>query len=245
MNIMDMHEHRGGHEHHDGHEHNGRHLESGRSCGTIDQTEKEKASVKAEIDKWLATNKDKSLAPVEIETIIHVVHPNNLTANEVHGNEQAQVDVLNYAFRTTRFSFKLVEVQVHNNNNWWNDGSSMRPSTRSGSYATLNVWFNTAGGYLGYATFPSFNSGDKYDGVVCLHSSGPEGTESNYNEGDTLVHEVGHWMHLDHTFAGYSCSGSGDQVADTPAEADYTSGCPAPNTVDTCPNSPGFDSTSN
>jgi hypothetical protein len=48
---------------------------------------------------------------------------------------------------------------------------------------------------------------------------------------------VGHYLGLFHTFEG-GCLGSGDFVADTPAEATPTSGCPLGK--DTCA-SPGLD----
>ena len=43
--------------------------------------------------------------------------------------------------------------------------------------------------------------------------------------GDTLVHEVGHWLMLHHTFNS-GCSASGDFVADTPKEATPAFNCP-------------------
>lgn len=46
-------------------------------------------------------------------------------------------------------------------------------------------------------------------------------------------------MGLLHTFQGYSCTGTGDLIADTPVQIDATRGCPVG--LDTCPDQPGLD----
>ena len=78
------------------------------------------------------------------------------------------------------------------------------------------------------------------DGIVFSWETVPGASTTfagQYDLGETLTHEAGHWLNLEHTFFG-GCNKTGDFVDDTPAQKSPTSGCPAGK--DTC-KAPGLD----
>ncbi len=137
----------------------------------------------------------------------------------------------------TPFTFQLAGVTTTDNTDWYQarygsaEESATRNALRAGDATALNVYSgeprnNSGSLLLGYATFPDeYASNPVRDGVFILNTSVPGGASAGYNEGDTLTHEVGHWLGLYHTFQG-GCQG-GDLVSDTPAQRSPTSGCPS------------------
>jgi len=150
----------------------------------------------------------------------------------------AQFAVMQDNFAPSGFIFNYKGTDWTINPDWAVDGAEleMKKALRKGTYRTLNVYFQKEiGGNLGYCYLPGPivpGSDDFYlDGCSILYSSVPGGSATNYDEGKTVTHEVGHWFGLYHTFEG-GCDG-GDEVADTPAQASPTSGCPIGR--DSCP----------
>jgi len=214
-------------------------------CGTSSPSEEEMALTSKAIERWANNHNETRKQVYNIPVYWHTI------TSEGQGDiTKAIIDesisILNEAF-SPDFSFNLADNDVTNNPQYWgitigSDGEGdMKKTLRKGDCEALNVYStNLDGGLLGWATFPDtckFNTNyQEYDGVVILYSSNPGGTSIPYNEGDTLTHEVGHWLGLYHTFQG-GCSG-GDDVDDTPAVARPNFGC-AP--INSCIDNQGDD----
>jgi len=216
-----------------------------RTCGVRDLTAEEFATAETERETVL---KSMQLEGVEltaggsIGVYVHVITNSTGGGNIPDAQITNQINVLNAAYAPGGWKFVLKAKDITANDSWY----TMQPGTvaetnaknalRKGTAADLNLYTaNIGGGLLGWATFPKdYAKSPKMDGVVVLYSSLPGGSATNYNEGDTGTHEVGHWMGLYHTFQG-GCSeiNGGDGVSDTPAEKQANYGCP-PDTTDTC-----------
>ena len=118
----------------------------------------------------------------------------------------------------------------------------MKRALKQGGDSALDIYSTSGGALLGYAYLPEItNTAQAYlDGIVIDWRTMP-GVSTEYagvaDEGDTLTHEAGHWLNLEHTFFG-QCNKSGDFVADTPAEKSAAFGCQVGR--DTC-SAPGLD----
>jgi hypothetical protein len=221
-----------------------------RGCGTANLTELEVDLIElfANFERLRLGRRPAAIATIPVA--FHVVYIDQgfgftfglLSQADV----QNQIDALNAAFAPSGISFTLAQTSFTNNQEWFLHAPgtvaerNMKLALGADSSKFLNIYSTgaTFTGLLGYATFPwNRRRAPELDGVVISYDSIPGGTFP-YDEGDTAVHEVGHWCGLYHTFQG-GCSRRNDVVADTPAEAQPFFGCSFLQ-PDTCP-APGLD----
>jgi Pregnancy-associated plasma protein-A len=187
-------------------------------------------------------------APVIVPVAFHVIRK-DLTpegGNVPLSQIKDQMKVLNASYggatrgARTGFTFDLVSVDRTTSAHWFHmtgngKDKAMKTALKVGGPETLNIYSTDLGNtLLGYAYLAQDAAAvGVLDGVVVHYGSlpgGPFGTQ--YSEGDTATHEVGHWFNLLHTFQG-GCTDPGDFVDDTPAEASPAFACPVGR--DTCP----------
>lgn len=183
---------------------------------------------------------------VEIPVAFHVVYAGR--KGRVSDQQiRVQIENLNTAFRNTPFTFRLVRVDRTNNKSWYNDCAhstrnekNMKRRLAFDPKDTMNIYscktssYPAKSGVIGYAYFPFMYPESSYMHGPVLHTATLPGSGDARVGiyGMTLVHEVGHYLGVYHTFQG-GCTGDGDYVADTPAQASPTNACTLD--MDTCP----------
>lgn len=206
-------------------------------------------------------------APFVIDVVVHVITNSSGTQGVISdAMVQTGIDILNEDFQamagTNGENGNIAEIQFRlapldplgnpttgitnsANNTWFNDGGSYYNSLNWDPNRYMNVYTNTAGGFLGYVPdLPQGGGlvGSAADRVVVLWSSygrnAPIGPP--YDQGRTLTHEVGHYLGLWHTFDNgcgtSSCYTTGDYLCDTNKESSPTFDCPVGRT--TCSGTP-------
>jgi hypothetical protein len=256
------------HSHHDGHHYLRRGLAGGEDefvpCGTRHPSSEEKKAVAEVMKKWRGIAADQADGVggfQQVDTWVHIIRDGD-RGNLGQGNINQMLQHLNDSFGGTGFSFTLRGTTNTDSASWyWADENSnaqleMKQALRKGGASTLNLYVKEFRYNLGgYATLP-YSGSDKNenDGVVISSITLPGSSAVGNNEGDTAVHEVGHWLGLEHVFSdGFGrfgffrrligCFSDADGVDDTPRSSTPTRGCPR--TKNSCLLWPGSDPINN
>jgi Pregnancy-associated plasma protein-A len=216
-------------------------------------------AMEADLRQQIAANPrlaqtDRAAKRIRIDVAVHSIKKRKKGTGVGPKKIRQMIRITNNAFRgaqsgpayNTRFRFRLVSIDHTVNRKWYNVGygtkaeRNMKRALHKGGAKTLNIYLaKLGGGLLGWATFPQwYENRPKLDGVVITIDSLRGGSAAPYNKGDTVPHEVGHWLGLYHTFQG-GCGPLGDRVTDTPAEQSPEFECTAGR--DTCPGKDGLD----
>jgi hypothetical protein len=142
--------------------------------------------------------------------------------------------VLNDAYRSAGLHFNVAEISRYPGSEYFAGGCF--PTTEQGIRMKAELAVDPARFVniytcklqlpfiAGYATLPNeFPEGDHQHGIIVDYATLP-GSAAPLDMGHTLVHELGHYFGLFHTFQG-GCAEPGDEIADTPAEASAAFGC--------------------
>ena len=198
---------------------------------------------------------------VEVPVYANIIKGRHVRDRRGHSRErvsiaeiQESIAILNEAFaggqsatnHAVGLHFNLVDIRFKKRDRWFHavpDSAAdirMRRALHRGGRDALNLYFTRPrDDTLGSSAFPwDYKVHPRRDGITIGAGTVPGGNTKNYNLGDTLVHEVGHWVGLFHTFE-FGCDAENDMVADTPQEADPGFGCPEG--ADTCADDPGAD----
>lgn len=204
---------------------------------------------------------------ITVHTYVHVIYREDFVGWINRRTIEKQINILNNAFRgkvsgthssynecfnlftygdTVRspFRFVLEDINYIEDNEAFDLTSDhswhVRSDEHNGHCADLNIFTGGGMSTLGVSSFPDecFDHPEA-DNILIHYKSFPDMGQAKYDEGDTLVHELGHWFGLFHTFQG-QCDGFGDDIPevgdgvdDTAPEAEPAYDCPVGR--DTCP----------
>ena len=165
---------------------------------------------------------------------------------------------LNQGYQETPFRFYIHQVEYTDNAEWYErcglnsaNETAMKQRLAVDPEHVLNLYIckpeggTVPSGTVGYGYYPWKSPEKLYMHGVVLHPRAlpMEGAIPERNRGMTLVHEVGHYLGLYHTFDGGCGDVDGDFVDDTPPQGGPTMKCNMG--YDSCPGATGADDVAN
>ncbi len=174
------------------------------------------------------------VSPAMVASQIEVLNEDYLAMLGTPGAPGTDVQVEFYLATEDPNGNPTTGITYSTNTTWYNDGGSYWNTLAWDPNRYLNIYTNSAGGYLGYVPFlpQQGGVGSSADRVVCYWASfGRNSPNPPYHMGRTATHEVGHYLGLFHTFQGGCATGScytgGDRICDTNNEQSPRFGCPS------------------
>eukprot|EP00039_Didymoeca_costata_P010142 m.136017 g.136017 ORF g.136017 m.136017 type:complete len:957 (+) comp14721_c0_seq3:106-2976(+) len=228
-----------------------------RSCGTHDPDAQERMFINDQVQEFRVSDGELGHVSTKLllKVVFHVIHKSDGTGKLSASVLKQQIAVLNEAFQgsysdntlDSNLRFHLSKTNYISNDEWFSRCKSssytFRPEYNEDSKKFINIYSCSGDGYLGWTWLPwSHAEGDSKQALIINYQAFPGGAQSKYNLGYTIVHEMGHYLGLLHTFQrGGTCTESNDDgVDDTPYEASPGSSCTSYNR-DTCPANRGMD----
>lgn len=224
--------------------------DSGARCGTeaINSRNSNIPRTTADCTNSLTVIKSSYEAPTDdtyvIPIVWHVIYKTDTAQTGLLSAEDIadQIDALNEDYAgflgagvDTKIQFVLEDIKYYENDAAYDDTSTaaydLKDQNKVDGTHFLNVFSNDAQGNLGYAWFPVWGVGTSGDFVTmnAAYVGGRSNGAGVFDEGRTLVHEIGHYLGLIHTFGDdETCGGntysSSDLIVDTPEQksADYS-----------------------